>query len=92
MRVGEASQLKFKDHDFEKRTVRVVPETGSRARELRLSEGVLHAERRLQQVSKEPASVPANSKALFGEDTRLSRSDKEQPVIPKRPLAHVPAF
>ncbi len=38
MRVGEASQLRFKDFDFEKRTVRVVPEKGSRARELRLSE------------------------------------------------------
>ena len=38
MRVGEASRLQFKDLDFEKRTVRVVPEKGSRARELRLSE------------------------------------------------------
>jgi len=37
-RVGEASRLRFKDLDFEKRTVRVVPEKGSRARELRLSE------------------------------------------------------
>jgi integrase len=38
MRVGEASRLQFKDFDFEKRAVRVIPEKGSRARELRLSE------------------------------------------------------
>jgi len=38
MRIGEASRLQFKDFDFEKRTVRVVPEKGSRARELKLSE------------------------------------------------------
>ncbi len=37
-RVGEAYNLKFKDFDFEKKTVRIVPEKGSRARELRLSE------------------------------------------------------
>ncbi len=38
LRIGEASRLQFKDFDFERRTVRVVPEKGSRARELKLSE------------------------------------------------------
>ena len=38
MRIGEASRLQFRDFDFEKETVRVVPEKGSRPRELRLSE------------------------------------------------------
>ncbi len=38
MRVGEATRLLFKDFDFEKQTVRVVPEKGSRARELRISD------------------------------------------------------
>jgi integrase/recombinase XerD len=38
MRIGEASRLQFKDFDFERRTVRVIPEKGSRSRELRLSE------------------------------------------------------
>ncbi len=37
-RVGEASQLGFRDCDFEKRTVRIIPEKGSRPRELRISE------------------------------------------------------
>ncbi len=37
-RVGEASQLRFKDCDFEKRTVRIIPEKGSKPRELRISE------------------------------------------------------
>jgi integrase len=38
MRVGEASRLRLRDFDFERKTVRVVPEKGSRARELRISE------------------------------------------------------
>ena len=38
MRVGEATRLQFRDFDFEKRAVRVVPEKGSRAREARMSE------------------------------------------------------
>jgi integrase len=38
MRCGEASRLQFKDFDFEKKTVRVVPEKKSRARELRIGE------------------------------------------------------
>jgi integrase len=38
MRVGEATRLQFKEFDFEKRTVRVVPEKGSNARELKLSD------------------------------------------------------
>jgi integrase len=38
MRIGEATRLQFKDFDFVKRTVRVVPEKGSSARELKLSD------------------------------------------------------
>ncbi len=37
-RVGEATRLQFKDFDFEKKTVRIVPEKGSRAREVRISD------------------------------------------------------
>jgi len=38
MRIGEAGGLQFKDFDFERKTVRVMPERGSRPRELRLGE------------------------------------------------------
>ena len=38
MRIGEATRLQFKDFDFEKKTVRVKPEKGSNARELKLSD------------------------------------------------------
>jgi len=38
VRIGEATRLQFKDLDFEKHSVRVSPEKGSRARELRLSD------------------------------------------------------
>lgn len=38
MRVGEASQLRFKDFDFDMRAVRVLLEKDGRVRELRLSE------------------------------------------------------
>ena len=38
MRIGEAGFLSFKSFDFEKRVVRVIPEKGSRARELKISE------------------------------------------------------
>ncbi len=38
MRIGEATRLGFKEFDFEKRTVRIVPEKHSNARELKLSD------------------------------------------------------
>ena len=38
MRIGEATRLQFRDFDFERKTVRVIPEKGSRARELKLSD------------------------------------------------------
>ena len=37
MRIGEGHAVTFKSFDFERRTVRVVPEKGSRARELKIS-------------------------------------------------------
>jgi|SRR5436190_18742196 len=38
MRIGEVTRLQFKDFDFERKTVRVMAEKGSRPRELRLGE------------------------------------------------------
>src|SRR5207237_10319963 len=38
MRIGEVNRLQFKDFDFERKTVRVMPEEGSRPREWRLGE------------------------------------------------------
>jgi integrase len=38
VRIGEATRLQFKDFDFEKKSVRVLPEKGSSARELKLSD------------------------------------------------------
>src|SRR5438132_12364001 len=38
MRIGEVTRLQFKDFDFERKTVRVMPEKGSRPSELRLGE------------------------------------------------------
>jgi len=37
MRAGEASRLQFKDFDFERNTVRIIPEKRGRAREVKLS-------------------------------------------------------
>ncbi len=70
MRVGEASRLQFKDFDFEKRTVRVIPEKGSRARELRLSEKLcLMVRACFSQYPKEPFPTAECSRKYL-ENTR----------------------
>jgi integrase/recombinase XerD len=68
MRIGEAARLQFKDFDFEKRTVRVMPEKGSRPRELRLSERLVAM---IQQLFARKQSLPtAESARHYLENTR----------------------
>jgi len=40
-RIGEVARLRFKDFDFEKKTVRISPEKGGHSRELKLSEKLI---------------------------------------------------
>ncbi len=50
MRCGEASSLRREDFDFERRTVRVLPEKKSRPRELRISERLCQNNPRFHQI------------------------------------------
>jgi integrase len=67
MRVGEATRLQFKDCDFERRTVRVLPEKGSRARELRISEKLVAMLKQVySQYPTNPLPNPGASKKHLG--------------------------
>jgi integrase len=68
MRIGEPTRLQFKDFDFEKKTVRVMPEKGSRPRELALSERLVAM---VQQLFAKKQSFPTPAAARhYLENTR----------------------
>src|SRR2546426_11520184 len=60
MRIGEVTRLQFKDFDFERKTVRVMPEKGSRPRELRLGEKLVAM---VQQIFARKQSFPTSAAA-----------------------------
>ena len=60
MRIGEVTRLQFKDFDFERKTVRVMAEKGSRPRELRLGEKLVAM---VQQLFARKQSFPTSAAA-----------------------------
>ena len=68
MRIGEVTRLQFKDFDFERKTVRVMAEKGSRPRELRLGEKLVAM---VQQLFARKQSFPTSAAARhYLENTR----------------------
>lgn len=68
MRIGEVTRLQFKDFDFERKTVRVMAEKGSRPRELRLGEKLVAM---VQQLFARKKSFPTSAAARhYLENTR----------------------
>jgi len=70
MRIGEVTRLQFKDFDFERKTVRVTPEKGSRPRELRLGEKLVAM---VQQLFARKQSFPTSG----GGETLLREHEKD---------------
>jgi len=70
MRIGEVTRLQFKDFDFERKTVRVMPEKGSRPRELRLGEKLVAM---VQQLFARKQSFPTSG----GGETLLREHEKD---------------
>jgi len=77
MRVGEASRLRLKDFDFERKTVRVVPEKGSRARELRISDKLCNMVRIVYAKYPDNPFPNPDSARHYLENTRRIASERE---------------
>ena len=74
MRIGEVTRLQFKDFDFERKTVRVMAEKGSRPRELRLGEKLVAM---VQQLFARKQSFPTSAAARhYLENTRKILADR----------------
>jgi integrase len=80
MRVGEASRLEFKHLDFERKTVRGVPEKGSKARELKVSEKLCSMLRQcFNQYPKEPIPNPEASRKYMEKTRKYLAQLKNNP-------------
>jgi len=79
MRIGEVTRLQFKDFDFERKTVRVMPEKGSRPGELRLGEKlVAMVQQRFARIQSFPTSAAArhyleNTRKILAESNNNPR-------------------
>jgi len=78
MRCGEASSLRREDFDFERRTVRVLPEKKSRPRELRISERLCSMLRTLQAKDK-PLPSPEAARHYLDNTRRTLAETQNNP-------------